>query len=147
MEVTIAMLVSAICITICYTAYSLMANYYSIYQKKNEQIATVMSLKKVMEKDFFNGKILLKTDSGFVVQRDSLEIMYVFRPNALLRQLPGLHTDTFKMATIGHRLSFENQLVLEPDTIDEVSFDIALDQKLNLPILIHKRYSATDLLH
>lgn len=147
MEVTVAMLISAICITICYSAYGIIANYYAVFQEKNERSGVVMTLKHVLEKDFLAGDIILKTDSGLTVKLDSAVVAYTFEENKILRKLHGIHTDTFKVGTAPPSFSFEMKPILEPDTIDQIRFNVRLDKNQTATILIVKLYSAENLFH
>lgn len=147
MEVTVAMLVSAICITICYTAYGIVTNYYAVFQEKNEKAAMTTGLKQVLEKDFLRADLVVSTDSGLKVSQDSVAIIYTFDQEKVVRELQGLHTDTFKIATSRPEFKFENQTIVESDTIDELSFKVPLGKGLNAPISIRKIYSSTNLFH
>jgi prepilin-type N-terminal cleavage/methylation domain-containing protein len=147
MEVTVAMLISAICITICYSAYALIANYYAVFQEKNEKADAVMGLKQVLEKDFLRAQLILKTDSGLTVNLDSAVVVYSFKEGKVLRGLQGLHTDTFRVAAAQPSFSFEQKPIIEPDTVDQVSLKVRLDKSQTTTILIVKLYSAETLFH
>jgi prepilin-type N-terminal cleavage/methylation domain-containing protein len=146
MEVTVAMLISAICITVCYTAYSIIANYYSSFQLKNQAADHVLSLKQVMEIDFLKSNCLLKTEDGIELLQDSTAIQYTFTNSTVLRKLGVLHTDTFKVQYSNLKTYFETNEIVETDTIDRVNFTVLLNQT-SVPIQINKYYSAKDLFH
>lgn len=145
MEVTVAMLIAAVCITACYTAYGLVSTYYRTFQQKNETAAVVMSLKQVIETDFLKSKGILKSEDGFELLQDSTKISYHFNEGRILRALANIHTDTFKLQFDQLGTYFENQPVVTADTIDQISFTTFLGQRVPVRLQINKHYSAKDL--
>lgn len=145
LEVTVAMLLSAICITICYSAYGIIGKYYASFQQKNQTADVVLSLRHVLERDFLKSKLVLKNDNGIELQQDSSKIYYIFNPDAVLRKLDEIHTDTFKLKSSELNFFFEGQEIIEPDTIDELRFKALLDQRISAPIQVNKFYSAENL--
>jgi hypothetical protein len=51
MEVAVAMLLAAVCISICYTAYGMIGNYFSVFEKKNNVAQQVLALQRTMDND------------------------------------------------------------------------------------------------
>ena len=147
MEVTVAMLISAICISICYSAYTIVTNYYATFRDKNETVGTVMGLKQVLARDFLRGRIVLSTATGLEVMLDSTTVIYTFKEDRVLRELTNLHTDTFKLALTPPVFSFEQKPIIGPDTIDQVKFEVRLDKNQVVPLLVQKLYSAENLFH
>ncbi|KQR70894.1 hypothetical protein [Pedobacter sp. Leaf176] len=147
MEVTIAMLLSAICISICYSAYGIIGSYYRTFQLKNETADAALSLRHVLEKDFLKSKLVLSTDSGLMMQQDSSTILYTFREKAILRELPELHTDTFKISYSGLQFFFEGEILEQKDTVDRMDLEILLDKAAVAKIRVEKKYSAENLFH
>ncbi|MDN3588088.1 hypothetical protein QWY86_15500 [Pedobacter aquatilis] len=145
MEVTIAMLLSAVTISICYMAYGLISQYYQRYQLKNERSDAVIGLRHVLERDFNNSRYILKSGSGIELEQDSNHIVYHFNEKLVLRELTGVHTDTFKLDYAPVRSYFEGREVLERDTIDRLEIDLLLGGKDVARLRIDKRYSAEDL--
>lgn len=144
-EVTIAMLLSAICIAICYSAYGIIAKYYAGFQQKNQTADVVLTLRHVLERDFLKSNMVLKNEEGVELQQDSSKTYYIFSPDAVLRKSGELHTDTFKLKPSEVGFFFEGREVLEPDTIDELRFKMNLDQRIQVPIQLSKTYSAQNL--
>lgn len=145
LEVTIAMLLSAICIAICYSAYDIVGKYYASFQQKNQNADVVLSLRHVLQRDFLKSNAVLKSEEGVELQLDSSKIYYIFNPDAVLRKMDELHTDTFKLKSNEVNFFFEGHEVLAPDTIDELRFKMVLDQKTTVPIQLNKAYSAVNL--
>ncbi|MDQ0966826.1 Tfp pilus assembly protein PilE [Flavobacterium sp. W4I14] len=145
MEVTLAMLLSAISITVCYTAYGLVANYYKTFARRNESADVVLSLRHVLEKDFLNGKYVLHGEEGIEIVSDSSKIGYKFRGGCITREINLLHVDTFKVAPSHFVSFFEGREAVKADTLDEIRFVIQLDSTVSVPLGFHKKYSAHDL--
>jgi hypothetical protein len=145
MEVTLAMLLSAISITICYTAYGLIGNYYKTFGRRNESADVVLSLRHVLEKDFLNGKYVLHGEEGIEIVSDSSKIDYKFRDGCITREINMLHVDTFEVAPSHFVSFFEGREAVQADTLDEIRFVIQLDSTVSVPLGFHKKYSAHDL--
>lgn len=146
LEVTIAMLLSAICIAICYSAYDIVGKYYASFQQKNQTADVVLSLRHVMQRDFLKSNTVLKSEEGVELQLDdSSKIYYIFNSDAILRKMNEAHTDTFKLKSNEVNFFFEGHEVIEPDTIDELRFKMILDQRTAVPIQLNKTYSAANL--
>lgn len=145
LEVTIAMLLSAICISVCFTAYGLMNDYYSVFRKKNEATDAALTLKHVLEKDFLKTRYVLKTPNGLNLQQDSLEISYQFEPHVVLRRFSDLPADSFLLDTSDLLYAFEQRDVAEADTIDQLQFNVIIGDGVKVPYQINKVYSAQDL--
>jgi hypothetical protein len=145
MEVTLAMLLSAICITVCYTAYGLIGNYYKTFGRKNESTDIVLSLRHVLDRDFLNGKYIVRGAEGIEIISDSTKISYKFSGGYITREINTPHIDTFKV-TPSHFVSFfEGREAMPADTLDEIRFTVRLDSAVTVPLGFHKKYSAHDL--
>lgn len=145
MEVTVAMLLSALTITICYSAYGIVTNYFSIFEEKNALATEALLLRHTLERDAERSEYLLRTSDGFVFLQDSMNVNYVFTDTAILRRLNELHTDTFKFQTNQLKSSFEGIEIAEPDTIDQLGFKLNLKKGNVVSIQLNKHYSATAL--
>ncbi len=145
MEVTVAMLLSAICIAIAYSAFDIIGNYYRTFQQKNEKADALLSIREVLSKDFQKSKLVMNTADGILLEQDSVNINYVFEADRILRQIPSLRTDTFKVVWKDKYVGFEGNEILEPDTIDLLRLKITLDQHSLVPLTFYKHYSAQNL--
>lgn len=145
MEVTVAMLLSAICISICYTAYGIIGDYYHLFHQKNQLADQVISLRHALEKDFLKSSLVLKQEDGFELLVDTTKIHYAFDEHMVLRKLGALHTDTFKLEIQNLKTYFERSEVMEIAIIDQVDFTVFLDKNTSTAIQVKKLYSAKDL--
>lgn len=147
MEVAIAMLLAAICISICYTAYGMVGDYFQAFQKRNAAAEEVLTLRRTMEKDILRGRYLIRSTDGIDIVGDSLGISYHFAEKAVLRKLKDLRTDSFHVTAAQTHFLFEGREALELDTVDQVNFMLTPDKQSAIPIALTKLYSAHDLLH
>lgn len=145
MEVTIAMLLSAICIGICYSTMQIIERYYIDFQKKHEANDAVISLKQVITRDILKANIVKKSSDGFRCEGDSIIISYLFSDKRILRQLESLKTDTFKLDWKDLQIAFEGKVLTDLDTADLISFKIKLDTTTTIPFIFSKQYSAHNL--
>ncbi|KIA89492.1 hypothetical protein OC25_25340 [Pedobacter kyungheensis] len=147
MEVAIAMLLAAICISICYTAYGMVGDYFQAFQKRNAVAEEVLTLRRTMEKDILRGRYLIRSTDGIDIVGDSLGISYHFAEKAVLRKVKDLRTDSFHVTPAQTHFLFEGRETLELDTVDQVNFMLTPDKQPAIPIALTKLYSAHDLLH
>ncbi|MBB6502651.1 type II secretion system protein J [Pedobacter cryoconitis] len=145
MEITVAMLISAICITICYSAYGLIQSYYIRFEEKNKTSSLVMDLKHVLERDFLKAIHIIRTENGLEVQQDSLNIDYSFQDKQILRQIKSLHTDTFSMPAQKIDFYFEGREAHVADTVDQLNLILQMNKDVQVPVQINKYYSSADL--
>jgi len=145
MEITVAMLISAICITICYSAYGLIQGYYIRFEEKNKTSSLVMDLKHVLERDFLKAIHIIRTENGLEVQQDSLNIDYSFQDKQILRQIKSLHTDTFTMPAQKIDFYFEGHVANIADTVDQLNLILQMNKDVQVPVQINKYYSSADL--
>lgn len=144
-EVAVAMLLAGICISICYTAYGIINNYYQNFQQKNQTTDQVLTLKHVLEKDFLQSKSILRSEKGIKLDQDSTAINYLFEQGYILREIPEFHTDTFKIAAQDLRLAFESVEVQEDSLVDEIKFTVILAKGITVPMQVNKHYSSENL--
>jgi len=149
MEITVAMLVSAIVISITYSAYSIVSRSYIAYKTKNDRLAVLERLDELLKRDFSHADSILKTDNGILVfsSGDSinyeLDTAFVTRVSTII--------DTFKVKTTDAVTSFENTpvTVSSPDKkqnrIDDLDFTLLFENE-KIPYHYHKDYSSANLI-
>jgi type II secretory pathway component PulJ len=146
MEVTIAMLVSAILIAIVYTAFAIVSRSYSGFVFKNEEAAGLVQLDLLLKRDFRRADLITRTDSGIVLKNDKDVTRYMFETNDIVR-INGI-TDTFKVKTDHTAMLFEQQAVDitsdKPALVDELNLDLVF-QNEKIRLRYYKPYSAVNL--
>jgi hypothetical protein len=149
MEVTVTMLIAGMLISITYTIYSIVSKSYLSFAKKNVDMAVVVTLDKLLRKDFAHADIILKDNDGISVNSTAHFIKYHFDPNFITRT--DIRTDTFKVKNEMVITSFEAQPVNEvneteeQNRLDDLEF-ILLFQNEKIPYHYHKQYSSVNLI-
>jgi len=150
MEVTIAMLLSALVIGISYTVFSLVTRTYRTYQLKHQEMANVLRLDELLQMDFGRAEVILKDTDGIALKNSNRVIKYSFYPDYVLRR--GITVDTFRVKTDSITISFENKPlddlkdIEEDNRMDELAMLISL-QKEKIPYYYHKIYSSVNLIN
>lgn len=148
MEVTIAMMVSAILILIVYTAFSVVSSSYHSFLFKNEESAGLVQLDRLLQRDFRRADMIIKNDSGILLKNNKSSVSYILNNNYIVR-VSGI-TDTFKVKTESTHMTFEQQPVSmvtqDPvsNRIDELELDL-LSHNEKITFHYFKLYSSADL--
>src|SRR5471030_1943654 len=96
MEVTITMLVAAIVIGITYTAYTIISKSFINFKAKNEDIALLARIDKVIKRDFDRAVVIEADDTGIeMINNNQLPVHYAIAPTYIVRKT--IVTDTFKV--------------------------------------------------
>lgn len=151
MELTVAMLVSALVIGITYTAYSLISRYYSDYKLRNDEMAVMIKLDELLQKDFERADGIYQLSTGLRLTSTMQTISYQFTPSYVLRTAAGI--DTFKVNTQDIQFYFEHRPLSgdaidtqEPYRADELEFTV-LYRTGKFPYHYLKQYSSENLIN
>lgn len=144
MEMTVAMLLAAISITICYSAYGIVSGYFISFQQKNNQAQEVLMFTHTFERDLQRCKLVLRVEDGIELQCDSVNVNYHFAGKYILRVLGELKTDTIRLEHTPLVTFFEGSEVNIIDTIDRIDVSVVLAQK-SMPLQFRKNYSSANL--
>ena len=143
------MLLSAIVIGITYTVFSIVTRSYHSYNLKHEEMAVVLRLDELLQKDFDRAEIVLKDTDGIVMKNKTRFIKYRFYGDYVLRL--GTTADTFKVKNDSVMTSFEGHPVnsigesVEQNRLDELDIQVTL-QKEKIPYYYRKIYSSENLI-
>lgn len=149
LEMTIAMLITAIVIAFTYTTFSILKRTYADFHEKNRQTTELLQLDHVLKRDFFKSIAIYKTEAGLRFINPSDTIDYTFQSDIILRK--GLRTDTFNIKAVNSLMLFEqlpvhsNADTLENARVDEFSFD-GVFQGQNIQYHYEKTYSSKDVM-
>ncbi len=144
LEVTIAMLLAAITIGICYTAFTLMNQYYADIKNRKDQVGEILLLQKLLRNDIEQATVIKKLADGIYISYDTVNISYHFSADFIARDYHQIKTDTIKIATAALGLKFENREVSNDELLDEIIFTCNQKGK-SFPMHFKKTYSATNL--
>jgi len=148
MELTIAMLISAIVIGLMYLAYAIISHSYLSFVDRNNNTSTITSLDRRLNRDIDKAEMIYR-DSNTVTMRSNIDtVIYRFRADRVIRQK--LIVDTFKVNTEGFVTSFESVPVDgntpgdEEKKIDDLQI-VLLAEGQKIPYHYHKSYSSVNL--
>lgn len=144
MEVTLAMLIAAVAIAVTFTAYRIVSGSYFNFNKKQEKVAVLTTIDKLLKQDFVKARSIVRTADGVFFEVNDGIVTYNFKDNYILRDQFSLGIDTFKLQVSDLNCSFENEVVEEGQEVDLLSFKTQLDGDL-IPLRYLKIYSAQDL--
>jgi type II secretory pathway pseudopilin PulG len=149
LELTIAMLLSAIVIGITYTVWTLIGKTHHAFVQKNDALALALRVDELVRKDFERSNIVLRDTGGIAFITGGRVTHYEFDTGFVVRK--SLRTDSFKVRAVSFRTFFENKLI---EHTEEVADSSRIDQ-LDLSIFVghreityhyHKLYSSADLI-
>ena len=143
LEVTVAMLLSAICIGICYTAFTLMNQYYGELKNRKDSIGNQLLINQLVSSDFDRAFKIEKLDSNINCSCDSGTISYKFSNSYVTRNQYGLKTDTLRIGVRDLTISYQDSLLAD-SLIKEI---ILTCQQKNKFVTMHffKEYSSVNL--
>jgi len=147
MEVTIAMLLTAIVIGITYTVYIMVAREYNAYVVKHEKLSTILQFDRTLRRDVLLSRSICPADSGFRFIKNKDTVFYEIKHNFIVRN--SLKKDTFKMNAFILNLRFEGSDISttagsDTSLVDEINLNIGLE---NTPVVYtyRKQYSSENL--
>ena len=149
MEVTITMVIASILMGITYTTYSIISKSYLSFNTKNNDLAALEQLDKLLRRDFDQAEIIQKETGGITIKNANHMVTYEFTPDFIVR-IAGIE-DTFKVKTEEITTSFEGQSVKETGSseeqnrLDQLSFTLGY-QNEKIPYYYHKQYSSVNLI-
>lgn len=129
LEVTIAMLITALAVGIMYSSYSLTMKLYAKYADRQRRQSYIAGLSSVLNKDLFrcesakiinNSEVELRESSGKV-------ITYRFLQDCILRNLQDGRSDTFKLAENKVQFFFEGRSLHNNDCFDQMLLSAKAD--------------------
>jgi Tfp pilus assembly protein FimT len=152
MEMTIAMLISALVIMTAYTAFRDIKNYYTDFNRKQARLQLLLRLDELLKKDFDKSDKITSEPGKIVFKFTPGQVEYDFTADYILR-LSNI-TDTFRLKSSSLAIYFHQQMLEAADStpaghenyIDELSFLVHNDQQ-NFPYHYFKRYSSENLLN
>ncbi|MBE9668268.1 hypothetical protein [Mucilaginibacter boryungensis] len=150
MEITVAMLITALVIAITYTCYTIVYKSYISYRVRQSKLTEVNQLTQTLTRDMERGEIVIQQQNGILIKGKTEAITYQIQPEYVLR-LKGA-TDTFKVNATDFTGFFEGQPLArqneseEQNRLDEISFTIIFgDDKI--PYHYFKSYSSQNLIN
>nr|WP_146749917.1 hypothetical protein [Mucilaginibacter rubeus] len=148
MELTVAMLISAIVIGLMYSAYAIISHSYLSFVDRNNNTDMLASLDQRLNRDIDKAEMIYR-DSNTVTMSSHIDtVIYRFQADRVIRQK--LLADTFKVSTESFITSFESVPVEgnpaggEEKKIDDLQI-VLLAERQKIPYHYHKTYSSVNL--
>ncbi|WP_158829371.1 PulJ/GspJ family protein [Mucilaginibacter lacusdianchii] len=149
LELTIAMLISAVVVAITYTAYNMISGAYQGFTKKHNEMAVMIRLDELLRKDFFKAAHIAYRQDSLVLELSAQTVRYHFEPERVIRT-SGIQ-DTFRVQIEKPKLFFEHGAVMSDgidesngNPVDELSLTV-LYQTEKFPYHYLKLYSSENL--
>jgi Tfp pilus assembly protein PilE len=148
MELTIAMLISAIVIGMMYTAYTIVSHSYLSFADRNGGTSTLTVLDQRLNRDISKAEIISRDSNTVTLTSSKDTVSYHFLTNGIVRQK--MLADTFKVNIVSFNTSFESdpvegdQLPGQGKRIDDIRLVLLLDSQ-KIPYHYHKTYSSVNL--
>ena len=150
MEITVAMLISAIVIGLAYTCFNIIYQQYHAFHERQSELMKIDQLNKVLQEDFDRAETILQNDDDIIIKNKDSQLSYRIQPEYILRI--SNTTDTFKVNTQevtryfeGRHLTEQSDLP-EDNRMDELSFTIIYHEE-KIPYYYTKQYSSQDLIN
>lgn len=145
LEVTVAMIIAAVCIGIAYSAYSIMKQSYLQYDSKNKKIAEIVLLEKLLKKDFSEANRIIRTETGFAVNSDKQDVSYRINELSILRTQNSVRTDTFNVAVKDLAMLFTGSPSRVGEPVDKLEVKAVFEDQ-PFEVVFSKTYSSADLI-
>lgn len=146
LEITIAMLITAILSAFIYQAFSTFSNLLYTQQKVKADRHVVDVFCYRIKKDCYQARYINMNDVGTVILTDSSGLItYRFEEAFVLRDQYNLHTDTFRVHTAPLNYTFVANLPESIGLIQALDVQLLVDQR-SISIPVRKSYTATDLM-
>lgn len=143
-ELTVAMLIASIAISVTYTAYTIVANLYQDYITKQEQISHITLLSKLLRVDILTAEKMVRTPQGFVCESPGGKVCYTVSKNYVIRDQLALSVDTFRIPVLKEGYYLNKQPVEFQGIVDEVNLSIGTSPYV-IPFKYFKQYSSQNL--
>lgn len=148
MELTIAMLISAIVIGMMYSAYAIINHSYQSFIDRNGGTATLSLLDQRLNRDISKAESISRYSHTIILKNSHDTVSYQFLPDRVIRKKA--LADTFKVTSENFNTSFESSPVeADPsqgkeERIDDLQVTLVLDGQ-KIPYHYHKIYSSVNL--
>jgi len=148
MELTVAMLISAIVIGLMYSAYAIISKSYLSFVDRNSNTSTIALLDRRLSRDIDKAEMIQRDSNTVTIRSHKDTIIYRFQSDRVIRQK--LLADTFKVSTESFSASFKsipvdgNTLSDDEKKIDDLQI-VMLAEGQKIPYHYRKTYSSVNL--
>lgn len=146
MELSIAMLIAAICIGMAFYMFQFFQKLYLDQQHEKQEQFSFALFQHLLKRDMQQATAIFYEESELVLQDTTGTIRYQFDPKYIIRDHYQQHTDTFNLKMIAVDGFYRQMARPSPSCIDELHFTIAFDKNEH-SFIFDKKYAALELMH
>jgi prepilin-type N-terminal cleavage/methylation domain-containing protein len=138
-ELLVGMIISALVISFCYSAYTIIYKQFLNYKNIKTQLVNAMQLNTILTTDFITSESVFYNEDKLVLNSlDKSFLIYSFNDGYILRT-QNETTDTFKLVADEFKISYLSEI--SSFLVNEISFDATvLNEKEHFNF--YKNYSA-----
>lgn len=144
MELTIAMLISAISIGMAFYMFQYFQHLFLQQQKQRQERFSYSLFKHLMAQDIDRALWLKTSENGLICENEKGIIRYEFDPKFIIRDQYNLEKDTFQIQTVHLDITSRVQKLPSEELTDHVNLTIRFENKEH-QFDYHKIYSAQQL--
>lgn len=145
MEMTIAMLISAISIGMAFYMFQYFQQLFLQQQKQRQERFSYSLFKHLMQQDIDRAVWLRMTTNGLVCIGERGDISYQFDPAYIIRNQNDDHRDTFLIRTVTYDTAPLLSNLPSPELTDHLSLRVRFENKEH-QFDYHKTYAAQQLM-
>lgn len=145
MEMTIAMLISAISIGMAFYMFQYFQQLFLQQQKQRQERFSYSLFKHLMQQDIDRAVWLRMTTNGLVCVGENGDISYQFDPAYIVRNQDEAHRDTFLIRTVSYDTTPRLNNLPSPELTDHLSLSVRFENKEHR-FDYHKTYAAQQLM-
>ncbi len=145
MELTIAMLISAISIGMAFYMFQYFQQLFLQQQKQRQERFSYSLFKHLLEQDIDRSVWLKTSENGLICENEFENISYEFAPKFIVRNQNTVEKDTFLIQTVNLDTTPRIQHLPSEELTDHIHLNIRFENKEH-QFDYHKIYSAQQLL-
>ena len=144
MELTIAMLISAICLGIAFFILNSFYKFGLVQQKERTEDLNISHFYHLMSKEILNADVAYFLDNSIVFKRDDYVSEYMLKESLMIRKQGELTTDTLYGEIKDIQVEFVKDM--NDKLIQSISMTLEIKNRL-IPLTLSKDYSAEQLIN
>lgn len=145
MEMTVAMLISAISIGMAFYMFQYFQQLFIRQQQQRQERFSYSLFKHLIQQDVDRAIWLKTTNDGLICSTEKGNISYQFDPAYIIRNQYDHHRDTFLIRTVDYDTRPRLENLPLPDLTDHLSLRVKFEQKEH-QFDYHKTYAAQQLM-
>jgi competence protein ComGF len=100
LEITVSMIVAAICFGIAFTAYKIISKSYENFDQRNQEIALFIKIDEWLKRDFTEAQRIYLEDESIKLEKGNQVVSYFIQEDMMVRNQGDVRADTFRIQKI-----------------------------------------------